>query len=65
MSPGPPCARDGMDDTILPGLGLRRHGPISVVGAPSRSYGYAVVAPPRIRGHAARNEAHQTCAELP
>ncbi len=27
--------------------GLGRHGPISVVGAPRRSYGYAVVAPPR------------------
>ena len=35
-------------DVILPGSGLGWHGPISVVGAPSRSDGYAVVAPPRI-----------------
>jgi hypothetical protein len=37
--------------------GLGRHGPISVVGAPRRSYGYAVVAPPRIWGRGARNAA--------
>ena len=30
--------------------GLGWHGPISVVGAPSRSDGYGVVAPPRIWG---------------
>ena len=29
-------------------MGLRWHSPISVVGAPSRSDGYGVVAPPRI-----------------
>ena len=38
--------------------GLRWHGPISVVGAPSRSYGYGVVAPPRIWGRGIRNAAH-------
>jgi hypothetical protein len=42
-----------MADLILSVCGLRWHGPISVVGAPSRSDGYGVVAPPRgwSRGH--------------
>ena len=35
-------------DNILRVCGLRWHGPISVVGAPIRSDGYGVVAPPRI-----------------
>jgi hypothetical protein len=42
---------------ILGGGGLRRHGPASVVGAPRRSFGYVVVAPPRIRGRGVRNAA--------
>ncbi len=37
-------------DNILRVCGLRWHGPISVVGAPIRSDGYGVVAPPRIWG---------------
>ena len=43
----PPCAqhRDEMDRRVS---GLGWHGPISVVGAPSRSDGYGVVATPRI-----------------
>ena len=41
---------NAMADVILLGGGLRRHGPASVVGAPRRSFGYVVVAPPRIRG---------------
>ena len=40
--------------------GLRWHGPISVVGAPSLSYGYGVVAPPRVWGRGIRNAAHCT-----
>ena len=35
--------------------GLGRHGPSSVVGAPRRSSGYAVVAPPWIWGRGAPN----------
>ena len=38
--------------------GLRWHDPISVVGAPSCSYGYGVVAPPRVWGRGIRNAAH-------
>ena len=38
--------------------GLRWHDPISVVGVPSHSYGYGVVAPPRIWGRGIRNAAH-------
>ena len=40
--------------------GLRWHDPISVVGAPSRSECYGVVAPPRIWGRGIRNAAHCT-----
>ena len=40
----------------LQGSGLGRHGPI-VVEAPRRSYGYAVVASPRIWGRGAPNAA--------
>ncbi len=36
---------------------LRRHGPVSCVGVPRRSYGYAFVAPPWIRGRGVRNAA--------
>ena len=36
-----------MYDRILHLDGLRWHDPISVVGVPSHSYGYGVVAPPR------------------
>ena len=39
-----------MADTIVRLCGLGWHGPISVVGAPSRSDGYGVAAPPRIWG---------------
>ena len=38
--------------------GLRWHGPISVVGTPSHSYGYGVVAPPRSWDRGIRNAAH-------
>ena len=38
--------------------GLRWHDPISVVGAPSRSECYGVVAPPRSWGRGIRNAAH-------
>ena len=40
--------------------GLGWHDPISVVGAPIRSYGYGVVAPPRIWGRGIPNAAHCT-----
>ena len=40
--------------------GLRWHDPISVVEAPSHSYGYGVVAPPRSWGRGIRNAAHCT-----
>ena len=39
-----PPAPDNMDDMIIHGRGLRRHGPIFVVDAPRRSLGYAFVA---------------------
>ena len=47
MGPRPP-APFNIYDMILQGSGLRRHGPIFVVGVPRRSLGYAFVAPPRI-----------------
>ena len=40
--------------------GLRWHDPISVVGVPSHSYGYGVVAPPRSWSRGIRNAAHCT-----
>ncbi len=40
--------------------GLRWHDPISVVGAPSRSECYGVVAPPRSWGRGIRNATHCT-----
>jgi hypothetical protein len=40
--------------------GLRWHGPISVVGDPSHSYGYGVVAPPRSWDRGIRNATHCT-----
>ncbi len=49
------------DDMTLRGCGLGRHGPdsasrcYSVVRAPRRSFGYAFVALPRIRGRGAPN----------
>jgi len=46
-----------MDDMILRGRGLGRHGPISVVGSPRRSYGYAFGEPPRIWGRGVPNAA--------
>ena len=51
--------------TIMKGMtvhveGLRWHDPISVVGAPSRSECYGVVAPPRSSGRGIRNAAHCT-----
>src|SRR5687768_16678994 len=45
--------------------GLRWHGPISVVGAPRRSYGYAFIAPPRIWGRGTRNAGRSTRAKHP
>ena len=45
---------------ILHVEGLRWHDPISVVGAPSHSYGYGVVAPPGSWGRGIRNAAHCT-----
>ena len=49
IGPRPPCAQHHVchDLTVC---GLRWHGPISVVGAPSRSDGYAFEAPPRTWG---------------
>ncbi len=49
-----------MSDVSLRVGGLGWHGPISVVGAPNRSYGYGVVAPPRIWGRGIPNAAHCT-----
>ena len=49
MRPQPPCAQL-LGRVSLRRAGLRRHGPISVVGASCRSYGYAFTAPPRIWG---------------
>jgi len=39
---------------------VRRHSPVSVVGVPRRSYGYAFVTPPRIRGCGDRNAARRS-----
>jgi len=39
---------------------LRRHGPVSCVGAPRCSFGYDFAAPPGIRGRGARNETRRT-----
>ncbi len=49
-----------MYDMTLHVEGLGWHGPISVVGAPNRSYSYGVVAPPRIWGRGIPNAAHCT-----
>ncbi len=49
-----------MTDMILRVCGLGWHGPISVVGAPSRSDGYGVVAPPRIWSRGIPNAARCT-----
>ena len=57
MGPQPPCALS-MYDMILLGSGLRWHGPISVVSAPRRSYGYAFVALPRSWSRGIRNAGH-------
>jgi hypothetical protein len=79
MSPRHPCARIRSGYFALPVVGCGRHGLLSVVGAPRRSYGYAFGAPrptPSARvprpGHGAPGthatawvEAHQTSAELP
>ena len=59
MSPQHPCAQHYVD-MILRLSGLRWHGPDSVVGAPSRSEGYGVVAPPRIWSRGIRNAARCT-----
>ena len=60
-----------MHDAVKHGRRLRRHSPVSIVGAPRRSYGYAFfalraqssqarfVAPPSIRGCGARNATRQ------
>jgi hypothetical protein len=50
-----------MNDMTLHVEGLRWHDPISVVGAPSHSYGYGVVAPPRNWDRGIRNAAHPPC----
>ena len=52
-----PTIRRGM---TLHVEGLRWHGPISVVGAPSRSECYGVVAPPKSWDRGIRNAAHCT-----
>ena len=49
-----------MNDMTIQVEGLRWHDPISVVGAPSRSECYGVVAPPRSWGRGIRNAAHCT-----
>jgi hypothetical protein len=72
MSPRHPCALNRSGYLSLAAVGCGRHGLVSVVGPPRRSYGYAFGAPrpalaarvPR-QGHGARNEARQTSAELP
>jgi len=48
-----------MHDAVKHGRRLRRHSPVSIVGAPRRSYGYAFVAPPWIRGCGVRNATRQ------
>ena len=53
-------APNTMTDISLRVCGLGWHGPISVVGAPSRSDGYGVVAPPRILGRRIPNAARCT-----
>jgi hypothetical protein len=61
-----PPVPNNMSDMILPGSGLRRHGPIFVVDVPRRSLGYAVVTSPDPRacarvplwGRGARNAGH-------
>ena len=67
MSPQHPCAQHhgGLIGRVR---GLRWHGPdprptgagAPVVGAPSRSEGYGVLAPPRIWSRGIRNAAHCT-----
>ena len=53
-----------MNDMTLHVEGLRWHDPdhatrgAPVVGVPSHSYGYGVVAPPRVWGRGIRNAAH-------
>jgi hypothetical protein len=50
-----------MDHAIpLRPWGYGQHGPISVVAAPRRSYGYAFGTAPRISGRGARNAGRQT-----
>ena len=58
-SVGPP-APTTMTDRTLEVCGLGWHGTISVVGAPSGSYGWRVVAPPRIWRRGIPNAAHCT-----
>ncbi len=53
-------APNAMADSDKRVCGLGWHGPISVVGPPSRSDGYGVVAPPRIWGRGIPNAAHCT-----
>ncbi len=59
-----PPAPNNRGDMTFQGSGLRRRGPVFVVGAPRRSSGYAVVAPrPALRagaprGGGARNAVH-------
>ena len=53
-------APNAMADLNTQVCGLGWHGPISVVGAPSRSDGYGVVAPPRTWGRGIPNAARCT-----
>ncbi len=72
MRPQPPCAQH-LVCRIIRGSGLGWHGPTGhrrrwslrarvplVVGAPNRSLGYGVVAPPRIWSRGIPNAAHCT-----
>ena len=60
-----PCAHNRKRKNSLEVDGLLRQGPLAVVGAPRRSYGYAFVAPPWRPGPGASNEVHLPCSELP
>ena len=49
-----------MVEALIHAGGLRRHGPISVVGTRRRSYGYALLSPPWIWGRGAHNATRRT-----
>ena len=54
-----PPAPITMNNPVKRGGRLRRDSPVSIVGTPPSSYGYAFVAPPWIRGCRVRNATHQ------